>query len=121
MCNEKGCMYSSHMFRDQFAKVRLGENDYDFGKSVAGGRKVELGGGITCVKSLELYRCITATCVTEKTHFPLLSLHPGKMYVQQSQPDEGNTVLMRLKDVCVALAAGFKLYGGGSSSIVAFC
>ena len=28
---------------------------------------------------------------------------------------------MRLKDVCVALAAGFKLYGGGSSSIVAFC
>ena len=49
MCNEKGCiMCSSHMFREQFTKVRLGENDYDFGKSVAGGRK-EGGarGGIT--------------------------------------------------------------------------
>ena len=92
MCNEKGCiMCSSHMFREQFAKVRLGENDYDFGKSVAGGRK-EGGarGGITCVQCVELCGCITATCVTEKTYFPLLSL------VQQSQPNEGNTMLIRL-------------------------
>ena len=46
---------------------------------------------------------------------------PPGQNVQQSQPNEGNPVLMRLQDVCVALAAGFKLYGGGSSSIVAFC
>ena len=54
-------MCSSHKFSEQFEVICLGDYDFDFGKSVAGGRKEGgAGGGITCVQNVELYGCLNS-------------------------------------------------------------
>ena len=54
------------------------------------GRRGGARGGITCVKCVELYGCIKATRVTEKTYFPLLCpmYHQGKIYNRVNQMKE---------------------------------